>query len=152
MTEEEKQLIAIDISARLNYGVLFNLNGETYPLYKMYNDGSFSIGDEHSQRGGDNAKPYLRSFSTMTEEEALEMYSMLHEIIPNDKEKIKSVKINSEGITYDMENYKVFYSFNVIYSVDHFDWLNRKKFDYRGLIPKGLAIEAPKDMYKNDLL
>lgn len=28
------------------------------------------------------------------------------------------------------------------------DWLNAHHFDYRGLIEKGLAIEAPKGMYK----
>ena len=28
------------------------------------------------------------------------------------------------------------------------DWLNAHHLDYRGLIPMGLAIEAPKDMYK----
>ena len=28
-----------------------------------------------------------------------------------------------------------------------FDWLNKKMFDYRGLIPMGLALETPKDMY-----
>lgn len=28
------------------------------------------------------------------------------------------------------------------------DWLNAHHFDYRGLIEKGLALEAPKDMYK----
>ena len=27
------------------------------------------------------------------------------------------------------------------------DWLNKKMFDYRGLIPKGLAIEATEGMY-----
>jgi len=30
------------------------------------------------------------------------------------------------------------------------DWLNKNMFDYRGLIEKGLALEAPKDMYKNE--
>ena len=29
------------------------------------------------------------------------------------------------------------------------DWLNEHHFDYRGLIKKGLALEAPEDMYKN---
>ena len=29
-----------------------------------------------------------------------------------------------------------------------FDWLNSRHFDYRGLIKKGLALEAPEDMYK----
>jgi hypothetical protein len=28
------------------------------------------------------------------------------------------------------------------------DWLNKKMFDYRGLIPMGLALEAPEGMYK----
>ena len=28
------------------------------------------------------------------------------------------------------------------------DWLNAHHFDYRGLIEKGLALEAPEDMYK----
>jgi hypothetical protein len=32
------------------------------------------------------------------------------------------------------------------------DWLNAHHFDYRGLIPMGLALEAPKDMYKTESL
>jgi hypothetical protein len=28
------------------------------------------------------------------------------------------------------------------------DWLNKHHFDYRGLIEKGLALEAPEDIYK----
>lgn len=32
-------------------------------------------------------------------------------------------------------------------SKKHPSWLNEHHFDYRGLIAKGLAIEAPKDMY-----
>jgi len=31
-----------------------------------------------------------------------------------------------------------------------FDWLNAHHFDYRGLIDKGLALEAPEDMYKTE--
>ena len=30
------------------------------------------------------------------------------------------------------------------------DWLNSHHFDYRGLIEKGLALEAPEDMYKTE--
>lgn len=30
-----------------------------------------------------------------------------------------------------------------------FDWLNSHHIDYRGLIEKGLALEAPSDMYNN---
>ena len=33
-------------------------------------------------------------------------------------------------------------------SINQFDWLNAHHFDYRDLIEKGLALEAPKEMYK----
>lgn len=31
-----------------------------------------------------------------------------------------------------------------------YDWLNAHHFDYRGLIPMGLALEAPADIYKTE--
>lgn len=42
--------------------------------------------------------------------------------------------------------------YNTIYTTLKFyekeDWLNAHHFDYRGLIPMGLALEATEDMYK----
>ena len=35
------------------------------------------------------------------------------------------------------------------YTPREFDWLNAHHFDCRGLIEKGLALEAPEGMYKN---
>ena len=35
-------------------------------------------------------------------------------------------------------------------SINQYDWLNAHYFDYRGLIERGLALEAPKDMYKEE--
>ena len=32
---------------------------------------------------------------------------------------------------------------------DTYDWYKRKMFDYRGLIPKGLALKAKDGMYNN---
>ena len=34
-------------------------------------------------------------------------------------------------------------------TLESYDWLNAHHFDYRGLIGKGLAIEAPEGMYDN---
>ena len=34
-------------------------------------------------------------------------------------------------------------------TIEAIDWLNEYHFDHRGLIPKGLALEAPEGMYKN---
>lgn len=31
------------------------------------------------------------------------------------------------------------------------NWLNAHHFDYQGLIEKGLALEAPEGIYKNDI-
>ena len=45
------------------------------------------------------------------------------------------------------EEYKEF-GYDVLrYTPREFDWLNKHHFDYRGLIEKGLALEAPEGMY-----
>jgi len=46
-------------------------------------------------------------------------------------------------------DYQAFFNYDgVEYPEEYVDWLNTHHFDYRGLIEKGLAIEAPNDMYK----
>jgi hypothetical protein len=46
-------------------------------------------------------------------------------------------------------DYRAFFNYDgVEYPEEYIDWLNKHYFDYRGLIEKGLAIEAPDDMYK----
>lgn len=40
--------------------------------------------------------------------------------------------------------------FDGISMADSIDWLNKNMFDYRGLIEKGLALEAPEGMYKTE--
>ena len=39
---------------------------------------------------------------------------------------------------------------NVLLGYPSVDWLNANHFDYRGLIEKGLALKAPKGMYKTE--
>ena len=65
-------------------------------------------------------KPYLRPMSSMTEEEKTEF------------RQLRGVIAISDMIVADAVG---------------FDWLNAHHFDYRGLIDKGLAIEAPEGMY-----
>ena len=67
-------------------------------------------------------KPYLRPMSSMTEEEKKEYRSL-------------QTWHNFHGMSWYSNNYK------------SIDWLNKKMFDYRDLIPMGLALEAPKGMY-----
>lgn len=68
----------------------------------------------------EDCKPYLRLMSSMTEEEK-EEYELL---------------IDCSDYTYFKTSDKVI------------DWLNARHFDYRGLIEKGLALEASDDMYE----
>ena len=72
---------------------------------------------------GHEVKPYLRPMGSMTEEEKIEWDA--------------EYAYNSH--TYPYEEYLA----------RMLDWLNKKMFDYRGLIPMGLAIEAPEGMYNN---
>lgn len=120
MTKEDKQLLLKDLCTRLPYGVKF--------LRESWNfewDQEMSVIDmlEDIDKDGyvnntkvytiEDIKPYLRSLSSMTEEE---------------KEELRTIKWTK------LEHYTV-------------DWLNAHHFDYRGLIEKGLALEAPKVMY-----
>ena len=71
-----------------------------------------------------NIKPYLRPMFSMTEEEKEEYR--------NECNKVLSMPFKING-PYPIT-----------------DWLNAHHFDYRGLIPMGLALEAPKGMYKTE--
>jgi len=80
-------------------------------------------------------KPYLRPMSSMTEEEKEELL----EIVGKESDIVcEQLKNNDCGIKEGK------YHFN---SVLELDFLLSHHFDFRGLIPKGLALEAPKDMY-----
>lgn len=126
MTQEEKQLLLIDLSARLPYHVkIHTWYGEV--VTSDLNTFPFSMDemdeeeDLASQLSG--IKPYLRSISSMTEEEKKEYDKLIAKCI------------------YDPEAY-FFDNYNRLY-----DWLLSHHFDFRGLIEKGLALEAPEGMY-----
>ena len=111
MTQEDKELLLKDLSARVPYEV--KIEGYELPciilnsnwLHFMYTHQEFAI-----------RKPYLRPMSSMTEDEK--------------------------------EEYQAFFNYDgVEYPEEYIDWLNAHHFDYRGLIEKGLALEAPEGMY-----
>lgn len=119
MTQEDKQLLLVDLCGRLPYGVVMTnieLPKTHYPL---------TCEDLHAAMFDDdwNDVPCLRPLSSMTDEE---------------KEELKVT-----GIIIGIST-----SGTIETTIQGVDWLNKKMFDYRGLIPKGRAIEAPKEMYK----
>lgn len=133
MTREEKTLVLKDLSMRLPYGVKVNHLLDTKPsdLFAIDTYRStlycFRNGREEWYKV-EFIKPYLRPMSSMTEEEKEELVSKHIKLVFNDKE------YNPETVAVD---------------IDGFDWLNKNMFDYRGLIPAGLANAALEGMYKN---
>ena len=131
MTQEDKELVLIDLSARLPYGVKccfrYSIKSKilreadnfvlTPTLYDIFTCKRFEE---------DYIKPYLRPMSSMTEEE---------------KEEYKTISIWGE-----VRESKSHYT-DICPTIEGYDWLNAHHFDYRGLIEKGLALEAPEGMY-----
>ena len=119
MTEEEKNLLLIDLCSRLPYGV--KVEAETWledegefayvpdKVYSINSDGYIVHGYDEVYE----CKPYLFPLSSMTGEQK-EEFDRLY--------------------TYD--------ALIVEPQWKLIDWLNKNHFDYRGLIEKGLAIDA----------
>ena len=119
MKEEDKNLLLIDLCGRLPYGV--KVEAETWledeGEFAYVPDKVYSINsDGYIVHGYDEVyecKPYLFPLSSMTEEQK-EEFDRLY--------------------TYD--------ALIINPQWELIDWLNKNHFDYRGLIEKGLAIDA----------
>lgn len=137
MTQEGKELLLKDICGRLTYGVKVQYEGWDSDHGCEFNTVEDLIGiddkfiytlwrgerDKHSivePLSIMDYKPYLRPLSSMTDEEREEYSEFIAEIY---------------GCAYFID------------PISQMDWLDKNMFDYRGLIPKGLAIEAPNGMY-----
>ena len=136
MTQENKDLLLRDICARLPYGVKAQVcgwdaeKGEVevpLEIYSINTDGYvyFVTNDyDVNYLPVENVRPYLRPRSSMTGEEMKEYHK-----------------------TFRAEPYGSGTGFVYVESIHSFDWLNKKMFDYRGLIDKGLAIELTEELY-----
>lgn len=129
MTQEEKQLLLKDLCARLPYGVKIQRDNVYDANTKVIETlGIRLTRDDIIDRL--HTKPFLRPMSSMTEEEKKEFDKVLKSC--NDK-------------VFACPDKERRYNF---FDAEQEDFMNAHHFDYRGLIEKGLALEAPKDMYK----
>jgi len=130
MTQEDKELLLKDLCARLPYNVkvaFFNedltYHSEPKTLIGIECINNLNYSSLEDEDGNTTivefVKPYLFPLSSMTEEQR----NFLHK--------------NPNGIYIQMFDDTLMSA-----SIDGFDWLNKNHFDYRGLIPKGLAIDA----------
>ena len=134
MTQEYKELILRDLCARLPYGVKYSCI-DIKNVWRLKS--IFTRSDNSIFCDGCNAlelcKPYLFPLSSMTEEQ----YNSLHEsdILNNCSHSYEYVNPHIHGVSFIFKEFKT-------YSLELIEWLNKNHFDYRGLIEKGLAINA----------
>ena len=124
MKQEDKELLLKDLCARLPYGVKVEsvfINPDT----KEHKSCGIEVFDATSllmiRDGLGEFKPYLFPLSSMTEEQKYEYDELIH------SNNIKSI----EGFITTADC-----------STAEIDWLLKNNFDFRGLIPKGLANNA----------
>ena len=128
MTEQNKQLLLVDLCSRLPYGVFVNIEGFDYDfngkLVQVYfgniNRCSIQVGSNISY-SLEETKPYLRPMSSMTEEEVKEFAAFASQ---------------SQHRFFIGDSY---YWYN---NYEEEDWLNAHHFDFRNLIERGLAIST----------
>ena len=124
MTQEDKELLFKDLCARLPFGIKFlreSWNFETDQelsvievLEDIDKDGYINNTKVYKV---EDIKPYLFPLTSITEEQKMFL-----------KQQNWRIAISTRG--------------TVETTIEGIDWLNKNHFDYRGLIEKGLAIDA----------
>lgn len=145
MTKENKELLLKDLCARLPYDDIYGevhmqIVGESKPFILKEKPITFDDVKDFMDEDGVifNIKLYLRPLSTMTEEEKVELWSIIREETNIICEQLKNRDCGIEEGKYH---------FN---SILELEFLLSHYFDFRGLIEKGLALEAPEGMYKQN--
>ena len=126
MTQEDKELLLSDLCARIPYYVKCNYNN----IYNNHNGTLMSINNNRVTIDGIckdivDVKPYLFPMSSMTEEQKNDFFNCCY----NAEQEASKFSNGKLKFVYDYEIVKI-------------DWFNKNHFDYRGLIEKGLAIDA----------
>ena len=143
MKQEEKELLIKDICARLPYNVVVHIDDcGIWNLRGIDHDDSAELRDRVIVWHGKNypssknsfpimnCKPYLFPLSSMTDEQRkeLEELGLGYYVTCQD--------IDDDGYMWDEK------VFQMIPTTEIDDWMNAHHFDYRGLIEKGLALDA----------
>ena len=127
MTQEEQNLLLTDLSARLTYGVKAYVKYWSKLDRKWY-EGVYTVESIH---------PSLNNILVYSERGSVEV------IVGYDDYDIKPYLFPMSEMTEEQEKewrYTLSSDGNITYET--VDWLNKNHFDYRGLIEKGLAIDA----------
>ncbi|MBQ7156370.1 MAG: hypothetical protein IJR86_01055 [Bacteroidaceae bacterium] len=118
MKQEEKELLLKALCGYFPYGVICtdNRHGDSRITEININPETVYYYDFDEYGSIECCRPYLRTMESMTEDERCKYKHLINEYLASNPDSAASVT----------------------------DWLNKTMFDYRGLIPMGLAIEVTK--------
>ena len=135
MTQENKELLLVDLCTRLPYHCrvfyeyVDNLDNKTYGYSLTLN--TWCINELIAEKA--IVKPYLRPISSMTEEEKKELLQ------------ISNFDSDVDDICYDSICCIERTSIDITDIANFISWLNAHHFDYRGLIERKLAVAVTKE-------
>ena len=115
MKKEDRELLVRDLCARLPYNTVISVTNDDRNTIQYLVEEDIKDLKSTISYSGNTYKPYLFPLSSMIEEQ-LDEYTKL------------CTEDTAGGIYY--------------FSPDSIDWLNKHHFDWRGLIPMGLALDA----------
>ena len=129
MTQKDKEILLKDLCARLPYRVkymdLWNPDELPTTLCDINVDVELIMNTDGFSLEIEKCKPYLLPLSSMTEEQKKEYNYWKHEV--------PVCRYEYGDVVEEIELYD---------SPESFEYLIENHFDYRGLIEKGLAIDA----------
>ena len=139
MTQEDKELLFRDINGRLTYGVKAYIKNWS-KLDQKYYEGIYTIESTYLS---------LNSIYATSDRYSVEV------IVGYDDYEIKPYLIPMDMMTEEQkEEFDRLYTYDALIIEPQWkliDWLNKNMFDYRGLIEKGLALDASYlNIYNND--
>ena len=128
MTNNDKRLLLVDLSARLPYGVKVKVEyyDDAWNICSINPNGVTFVTKYTGypiETNWENCKPYLFPLSSMTKRQCYELSSIRSSF----QDCWKYIKT---PIPLSICNF------------EQIEWLHKNHFDYRGLIEKGLAIDA----------
>ena len=136
MTKEEHKLFIMDLCARIPYQPYAEITFGKKKYTKRFKSTDI-FGPPSTVRKKYEAKLYLRPLTSLTKEERQEIGVVIQKDCPAPYGEIKPDGVDNLLLA------------STIGATNLIDWFNANHFDYRGLIGKGLALEAPRGMYDN---
>lgn len=142
MTQKDKELLIKDLCARIPYGVKVKYKNEIFGVEHvcpMYEEVKFDTHETWTVDVSD-IKPYLFPISSMTEEQKEEYYSLADDVtIKPGQGSYFGIKIHCIKLGISNNPHEGVWDWIDLNAID---WLNKNHFDYRGLIEKGIALDA----------